>query len=221
MNNFKTISFLIFTISFLFFFGCNTNSEKQSEINKKAISENVNKTEQTKIYRLKKETPYIKWTAYKFTNKTGVSGVFDKANYVSTIKKGTVKQLLKNTSFTIETKSVNSNLEIRDKKIYTYLFSKIGAEIITGEFLEVGEKGGKVTIMIGEKSQVVPFTYTISNGKIKINTRINLMRWNASSGIIALNKVCKAVHTGEDGVSKLWNEVDVVVEIAIESIKNK
>jgi len=216
MNNFKKLRFLILTSSFILLYACNTNSEKQSKINEKATNKNVNKTERTKTYTLKEEVPYVEWTAYKFTNKTGVSGIFDNVTHISVQKKGTVKQLLKNTSFTIETKSVNSNLKLRDERIYTYLFSKIGAEVITGEFLKVDEKGGEINVVIGKKSQLVPFTYSISTGKIKINTTINLMLWNASLGITALNEVCKDVHTGADGISKLWTDVDVVVEIALE-----
>ena len=45
--------------------------------------------------------------------------------------------------------------------------------------------------------------------------------WKALPGIIALNEICKNEHSGIDGVSILWSDVTIIVEIALEPIQKK
>jgi len=129
-----------------------------------------------------------------------------------------VNSVKENSSFTIETASVNSNFKLRDSRIYTYFFSKIGAETITGELLEVTDSGGKINIVIGDNNHSASFTYVVSSASISLHTSLNLDLWKASLGIVALNEICKDVHTGTDGISKLWPDVDVGLEIDLEPL---
>lgn len=218
VNNYKSLSYLILLSTFLMLYACNPNSEKQSKTKTRDFIQAQEEPSLTKVYTVKGNMPFIKWTAYKFTNRTGVSGSFDNVTYKLSTKKGTVKQLLEYATFKIETESVNSNLKLRDDRIYTYFFSKIGAKTITGDFLKINDKGGQINIVIGNNSHSVPFTFNISSDKIKIHTSLNLTLWKASSGITALNEICKDVHTGADGVSKLWTDVKVTIEIDLETI---
>ncbi len=200
---------------------CNNNSAKQSKL---VVQENFKSSEKPlsdRNYALKKETPSIKWTAYKFSNKIGVSGSFDEITYNPSLSKGTIKQLFEHSTFSIETASINSNLKLRDERISTYFFSTIAAKTIKGSFLEVNNNKGKINIIIGKYSHVNDFTYTIFADKIQIHTIVNLKLWNALPGIIALNEICKNEHTGIDGVSKLWSDVTIIVEIALEPIQKK
>jgi len=211
MRNFKSLISLTFFSIFMLLYACSSSSEEKSETIVQALEASVS----SKVYTVK-GVPSIKWTAYKFTDKVGVNGTFNKVTYESVSKKGIARQLLENTSFTIETESVNSNLKFRDERIYTYFFSKIGAKTITGKFTVVANSGGEISIAIGEINRSVPFTYAISSDKINISVSLNLVLWKASSGITKLNEMCKGVHTGADGISKLWPDVDVVVEITLE-----
>ena len=51
--------------------------------------------------------------------------------------------------------------------------------------------------------------YTFENNIFMFNSEIDVSSWNALTGITALNNVCKDVHTGEDGISKLWPKVEL------------
>jgi len=198
---------------------CNTNSERQSKTIAQDIFKNPKEHIVDKTYTLKNVTPSVKWTAYKFSNKTGVVGSFDNIVYEPPLQKGTIKQLLEHSTFTIETASINSNLKLRDERISTYFFSTIAAKSIRGSFLEVNNNNkGKINIVMGKNSHVNDFTYEIFSDKIQIHTIINLELWSALPGIIALNEICKNEHTGKDGISKLWSEVTITAEIALESI---
>ena len=200
---------------------CNTNSLKQSKTVVQDTFQSSEKLISDKNYTIKKEMPSIKWTAYKFSNKTGVSGSFDKITYNQSLSKGTIKQLLEHSTFCIETASINSNLKLRDERNYTYFFSTIAAKTIKGSFLEVNNNKGKIDIAIGNNSNINHFTYTIFPDKIQIHTIVNLKLWNALLGIIALNEICKNEHTSIVEVSKLWGDVTIIVEIALEPIQKK
>jgi hypothetical protein len=40
-----------------------------------------------------------------------------------------------------------------------------------------------------------------------MNATMDVSNWNALEALASLNKVCEALHTGSDGVSKTWSEV--------------
>jgi len=42
---------------------------------------------------------------------------------------------------------------------------------------------------------------------------IDLASWDAQNAVDELNKVCKDLHIGKDGVSKLWPDVKVVIQL--------
>jgi len=216
MNKYVLILNIFLTFLIL---SCNPNSEKQTKTAAQDIFKNSEENLADKNYTLKNVNPSIKWTAYKFSNKTGVIGSFDNIVYEPSLQKGTIKKILEHSTFTIETASINSNLKLRDERISTYFFSTIAAKTIKGSFLEVNNnKKGKINIVIGKNSHVNDFTYEIFLDKIQIHTIVNLELWSALPGIIALNEVCKNEHTGIDGISKLWSDVTITAEIALESI---
>ena len=49
--------------------------------------------------------------------------------------------------------------------------------------------------------------YTLEDKLFSWESTIDVISWNALSGIDALNEECKDLHTGADGESKLWSEV--------------
>ena len=91
------------------------------------------------------------------------------------------------------------------------------AETIAGKFDEVAVSSGKVTVNLGGGSGQAPFTYQVSNDTLAISTTIDLVTWQAQAGVEALNEACKVEHTGTDGVSKLWPDVDILVKVPVKS----
>lgn len=169
-------------------------------------------------YALNGQSATVKWTAYKFTERAGVSGTFDSVTSATTMSEGTLQELLQNATFTIETRSVNSQLQLRDDRIYNAFFTTIGAETITGEFVAVDEGAGQVLITLGEQSGQADFSYSHAQDTLVITSTIDLVSWKAEEGVTALNEVCKDGHTGADGVSKLWPDVNIEVKVPVKKL---
>jgi hypothetical protein len=51
--------------------------------------------------------------------------------------------------------------------------------------------------------------YTLEDANFSFTATIDVLDWKAGSAITALNTTCKDLHTGADGKSKLWSEVDL------------
>jgi len=182
---------------------------------KQTSEEPQEETTMTESYSLDATATSVKWTAYKFTDKVGVSGTFDNVSGESPAAVGSIQEILQDATFSITTRSVNSQLQMRDDRIYNALFTTIGAETITGKFVEVGDGQGQVMITLGENSGEVAFDYTHAQDTVVITASMDLTSWNAEEGITALNEVCKDGHTGADGVSKLWPDVDIEVKVPV------
>lgn len=197
-------------ISWLLIISCTSKTQQETPVEPQ-------EQEIAETYSLTGETAYIKWTAYKFTERAGVSGTFDSIFIEAVNREGTVEEILQDTEFRITTRSVNTNMPMRDDRIYNSLFETIGAETISGKFDEANDSEGAVTINLGDHGGQAPFAYTVSDDTISITTSIDLAEWQAQNGVDALNEVCKVEHTGTDGVSKLWPDVDITVKVPVRS----
>lgn len=148
------------------------------------------------------------WTAYKTSAKVPVGGTFDDIQITSDGSSDNPTALLESMKFSIKTASVNSANEERDVKISNIFFGALNTESIYGRLKKLTDDG-KATIEIsmnGVKADVVG-NYTFVNGKFTFGTSVEMKVWNAMIGIEALNEACNDLHTGDDGVSKLWSEV--------------
>ena len=52
-------------------------------------------------------------------------------------------------------------------------------------------------------------TYTLEGETFSFSATIDVAQWDGMGGIDALNEICRELHTGADGKSKLWSEVDL------------
>ena len=154
------------------------------------------------------------WTAFKFTEKTGVKGQLK--TFDITAKPGSLNDVLSSIEFTITTSSVDTSNPERDKKIIQYFFEKLAdGKTIKGKFISVeGKQKGKILarITMNGISKNVKLKYTIQDDLVTIDGKINLKQWSAETAIASLNEKCKDLHTGKDGKSILWPEVDIHIE---------
>lgn len=171
-------------------------------------------------YVLNLDSVSLQWTAYKTTQRLGVSGSFDSIAINSEKTTGTIKELLTNTKIEISTASVNSNNEIRDPKIVAFFFGKFSVpnEILATIDSANAEKAF-MSITMNGITKPVEADYTITDNLLEITTIINTPDWNAEAGLAALNNECEDLHKGEDGVSKLWPEVSVIVQCPLELVE--
>ena len=200
---------------------CNPSSNSRSE---------SSKTEETTVdsvqfYEYQRAFTKLTWTAYKTTAKVGVSGSFDEFNVNPGVSYGTVTALLDQLEFSIPVSTTNSQNEERDGKIAaTFFGSMMNTENITGKFTSVAgnDTSGsiRIDISMNDIAYEVDGAYAVEGNKVTINTSIHLGDWKAEPSVSALNKVCDDLHKGEDGISKLWPEVDIVIETSLKPVSN-
>lgn len=167
-------------------------------------------------YTYTPESTELKWTAFKFTEKVGVGGTFDRYSVKNVNTASSVREAVNGLHFEIETDSVNSKNPERDARIQNFFFHKMTEPgKIMGSIdldpLEEGKTGGTGTMQISLNGiqRNVPMNYKImKDSEVEIWGNIDVNQWNAQDGLHALNEECKDLHTGKDGVSKLWSEVE-------------
>ena len=175
-----------------------------------------NDTETTKStsgkcsYSVVNENSTLEWTAFKFTERKGVIGTFREINIDGLESSEDPKTLIESLSFSIPTSTVETENTERNGKISKQFFGTISTEKITGEVKSLGKNGKAViSIKMNRVSKDVTGEYTLNAGTFVFKAAIDVVDWNAGNGIAALNAICKDLHTGTDGVSKLWSEVDL------------
>lgn len=168
-------------------------------------------------YNYQPETTVINWTAFKTTAKKGVSGKFDNFDVlVPNNGNEFMIQSLNSATITIPVNSVNSDNPERDKKIDSLFFGAMEhTEIISVLIKSITETNAVVEITMNGKSVDYEGQITVENQTVIFNATINLDDFEAQPAVESLNTACKELHTGEDGVSKLWSEVDIKVETTL------
>lgn len=160
-------------------------------------------------YSLNPADTKIKWTAYKFTEKSGVGGSFEKYTIENAVEADSPLAVIENATIKIQTPSVETGVDDRDKKIADSFFGTMQGSEITGTIEGVsGQTGNLVIEMNGEKSSI-PVQFKVEGNTVALTGSLDVNSWNAGESLAALNKVCELLHTGSDGVSKLWPTVDI------------
>ncbi len=148
------------------------------------------------------------WTAYKTTDKVAVGGTFNDIEIMSDGSSDDPKALIESMSFSMKTESVETNNIERNGKIATLFFGVINTPSIDGKVKELKDDGKAIIeVTMNDMSVDVEGDYTLVDGKFTFDSSVDVSKWNAMAGIESLNEACKDLHTGEDGVSKLWSEV--------------
>jgi YceI-like domain len=204
---------LLFAVVISLFTACNNTSKSPSN----SDNETNTNVDSTSDYRYQGEFTTLKWTAFKTSARLPVGGAFTNFDVSPGKAHGSVTSLLNGLKFKINVSSSNSGDEGRDQKIAKFFYGKmVGTTSISGTITEVkgDDVAGMATISItmNEVTHEINAPYALSDKTLRLNAMIQLGDWKAKRAIKSLNKVCKDLHTGEDGVSKLWPEVEVAVE---------
>ncbi len=198
----KYICYLIL----LFLISCN-GSDKKSKAPKTV--------ENTYTYSIDTSGIMVTWTAYKFTEKIGVSGTFDRIKFSAKKKSSSIEDVLKSSEIAISTGSVNSANAIRDPKLRATFFKTFNTDTITGTILEAKAKKGILALKMNSVNNLVDYTYSYKKDTIFISTHLELKKWNGKNALEALNKECYDLHKGPDGISKLWPDVAVKIKLPV------
>lgn len=206
---------LRYSLSMIFvflIFSCNTSEKK-----KVPQQDEGTRVQSTQNYSIDTTGISIKWTAYKFTEKLGVSGIFDQFALNLKNDHGSLETLLEDAEITIHTVSVNTGNEIRDPKLRTFFFKVFHTDTIFGKILDTEQGKEALELKMNNITNDVAYTYSLKNDTLILTTHLDVMQWNGTEALKSLNKECYEVHTGIDGVSKLWPDVDVVLKLPIKT----
>lgn len=179
----------------------------------KPTTEQKKETVQEITYSINTNASEVHWTAYKTTAKKEVKGVFTKLNITNQNKSNTKLGVFDNLSFDIPVSSFFSKNEARDTKIKTLFFGVMeNTALISGTFsnIEGNESEGRMVLNLtmNNETVAVPLTYNTIDNTITLNGTIkNLLDWKMGNAFNSLHKACELLHTGEDGVSKTWQDV--------------
>ncbi len=168
------------------------------------------------IYSYDANQTTLEWTAFKYTEKTGVKGTIQKIEVQNTKKSDSILGALRNIKFTLFTDSINSNNPDRDQKIKTYFFGSVrsGSEI-RGRFSKIvlEKMGGNAVLNLefNKSKYAVPVTFDIQEQTLVLKGSLDVLKLGLGAGLQKLNEVCSDLHKGADGKSKLWPTVDFQV----------
>ena len=170
------------------------------------------KSTEEKGYTVEPKTTTVNWIAYKTNDKIPVKGQFTKLNIENSSKSKTALEALNNLKFSIPVSSLFTNDTIRDSKLKKFFFGVLkNTSLISGTIHINNETSGTVDIVMNGITQALPITFIISDQMVTMEALMDLDNWQAQTAIESLNKVCKELHTGSDGISKTWSEVKIEV----------
>ncbi len=157
----------------------------------------------------------VNWTAYKFTERIGVSGRFDTVKFSAKKSLTSIEDVLKSSRIAISTGSVNSANAIRDPKLRATFFKTFNTDTIHGQILETEGEKGLLALKMNTINNLIEYTYRYTKDTIFISTHFDLIKWNGKNAVEALNKECYDLHKGSDGLSKLWPDVAVKIKLPV------
>ncbi len=183
---------------------------------KEETKESTEAVKETCTYSYAADSTTLKWTAYKFTKRAGVSGTFNHIAVNNTKDADNAFDVLVGADFSIHTPSVNSGNAERDPKLVKFFFEQLAdTEMIKGKIVSVNGEDAVVTIIMNGKSVDVVGKVTVEGNKVSLSTSVDMADFEGLDAIASLNEVCSAKHTDEDGESKLWPDVDIVVSTVL------
>jgi len=156
----------------------------------------------------------VTWTAYKFTEKAGVTGSFDRIATEGLKTGATPAAVFESLAFKVETASVNTKNPDRDSKIHRSFFQKLKeGETLQGSVKEIKAEQAQVDLRINGVARQAHFKVQTTDSKdsvqVSFSSDLDLQDYGADAAIASLNTACKELHTGSDGKSKLWPDVKI------------
>lgn len=191
----------------------------------KTTSENVEKealdtVEEKCIYSYNNENTNVSWVAFKTTKKIGVGGEFLNFTIEGTQEGESPLDVVKGASISIPVNSVETKDEGRNKKIVDFFFGTFtDTETLTGIVKEVLEDGsGVLSLTMNGIENDIPVKFDIEGANLNISTTIDLNNWDGQAAIDKLNKECEGLHKGEDGITKLWPDVEIKITTELKTV---
>lgn len=157
----------------------------------------------------------VKWKAFKTTKKVGVGGEFSEPKVMGGEASASVADMLSSVSFELPTASTLTGDPGRDKKIIEFFFGEMAnTALITGKATsaEGDATSGKCTfaVTMNDITKDIALEYTVDGEFVTLKGTMNIEDFSPEA-LASLNKACEALHTGADGVSKTWPDVELLI----------
>lgn len=167
-------------------------------------------------YTIAENSIQVNWVAYKFTEKTPVEGTFDEVKVQGLTTLNNLDKLINGLSFEIPVSSLNSANPERDEKIKTTFFGNLKeTPILKGYVVSVDGDELVLSLSLNGITKDVVGKKTFENGIFTFKATLDLTVFDAGGAVEALNKLCYDLHIGTDGLSKLWDEVEIRFQCAV------
>ena len=159
----------------------------------------------------------VVWTAFKFTEKTAVNGKFNTRTVSGPTAASSPMALAGGLSMEIDGGSAETDNPARNATIREFFFGKLAPSAkIEASVVDVkgDEQAGTIDMKITMNgvSRVVPFAYSATpEGEVTAKGSIDMLDFAMKAAHDSIHRTCEDLHTGADGVSKTWTEVDLTV----------
>lgn len=184
---------LAYILLFVVFTSCKSDNEKLQE-----------------GFALKNAENRIKWTAYKTTDKIPLEGSFTIVNIISKGEGSTIKEAVDNVEFSIPVSSLLSGAP--DYNVINFFFGAMNnTEFLKGKIFLTDDSSGYADITMNGVTEKMNFTYTIETSNISIIGSVKLSQWNTDAAVTSLHTQCGMLHSGADGIVKLWDDVSLEI----------
>ena len=174
-------------------------------------------------YSLGDSSTSVYWTAYKHTEKIAVKGRMDSLTVSELPSASSPMEALARCEIVIYTSGVNSNDAVRDKKLQEIYFGSMastnGVDIF-GVLLssEGSNTEGTCEFMLtmNDKGRIMSGNYTVEDHIVQLRFTIEPKEWGTEDAIAKLGEACAEKHTGEDGKTVFWPDVDILIEVVLD-----
>lgn len=208
---------LLFTVVALI--SCNKENKKAKESQESSVIEKkdngsvkVDNDDQNLMndkdyFNYNHETTILKWTAYKTPKKIAVTGTFNDISVQNVNKSEIAEDVLDGATFSINTKSLDTDDPSRDAKIVGLYFMNLANSEIVGSFGDFNNGNVLVTLKMNGIEVQKEFSYTFENRKIIIVGKIDMISdFATNSAFNILHDACSQLH--ED---KTWTDVSIEI----------
>ena len=165
-----------------------------------------------------KNATKIGFGGFKTTQKVEVKGYFKKFTIDSTSVADSPEEIFANASIIIPVDYIETNDIGRNRRIREEYFGNMEAtQNITGKIINFNKDSNqvKIELTINSVSNEVDFDYAVLEDTLSINGTIDILDFDASSALNAINKACEVLHKGADGISKTWSEANIYISTVI------
>ncbi len=162
-------------------------------------------------FQLNKDSGKVGWTAFKTSEKVGVKGTFKKVTLEAKPEADSLSKALDGTEVSVDKLSVDTTNPARDTTLTDFFFKKLHKSI-SAKVKSVSEKDSTLVVSLdlnGHKKDVTLHYDLKDDGTFSAAGNIDILGFGAKAALASLHQQCSALHTGKDGVSKTWPDVDV------------